>query len=122
MALLNEVQFFSCSPVKLSSVLIRSMFASLLATICSPVSCGSPAWVNTTCLVSLRALVAFAVFAELGSFASVELLAAGGAACPVLPTPNTPVNTPTTPPIAPPNTPPTGPAALLPACAPCWTP
>src|SRR2546423_14894956 len=116
MALLNEVQFFSCSPVKLSSVLIRSMFASLLATICSPVSCGSPAWVNTTCLVSLRALVAFAVFAELGSFASVELLAAGGAGCSVMPTPHTPAHTPTPAAQRPPHTASPGPAPAVPSC------
>src|SRR5665213_4559071 len=94
------------------------MFASLLATICSAVSCGSPcSWVITACLVALVPLLAllFGLSACLVPFAA-------GAACPFFPTPSTPVNTPTTPPIAPPSTPPTGPAALLPACAPCWTP
>src|SRR5260370_12624513 len=69
------------------------------------------------CLAALGRFGRFARLAEPSCFASP---AAG--ACPLFPTPSTPVNTPTTPPIAPPNTPPTGPAALLPAWAPCWPP
>src|ERR1700736_828420 len=63
MALLKPAQFFSCSGVSFNSFLIRSMLASLLATICSAVSCGSPGWGRTACLVTLPALPAFAGFA-----------------------------------------------------------
>ncbi len=87
--------------MRLSSALIRSMFASLLATICSAVSCGSPSWVSTACLAPLPALPAFAVLAEPACFVPPAPFAAG-AACPFFPTPSTPVKTPTTPPIAPP--------------------
>src|SRR5882757_1134237 len=121
MALLNPVQCFSCSGVICSSALIRSMFLSLSATICSAVSGCSSASCTGLPFAPLAVLAALA--ASLGDVPgwapctgprTLLLLLAG--------TPSTPVNTPTTPPIAPPNTPPTGPAALLPALAPCSTP
>src|SRR4030095_6981453 len=60
MALLKAFQCFSCSGVRFSSFLIRSILASLLATICSAVSCGAPAWVSTCgCLAPLPALAVF---------------------------------------------------------------
>src|ERR1700736_584704 len=118
MALEKPDQFFSCSGVRFNSVLTRSILASLLATICSAVSCGAPSWVSTACCcVPLAALLAFAFFPGAACFDP-----GAGAGSFFVGTPSTPVNTPTTPPIAPPSTPPTGPAALLPSLAPSWTP
>ncbi len=54
--------------VSFKSFLIRSMFASLLATICSAVSCGSPVESARPCLVALLPLPAFAVFADPACF------------------------------------------------------
>src|SRR6185437_12804376 len=47
MALLKPDQFFACTGVRFNSALIRSILASLLATICSAVNCGAPCWVST---------------------------------------------------------------------------
>src|ERR1700709_774367 len=63
MALLKAVQCFSCSGVSFSSVLMRSIYASLLATICSAVNWGSAA-----CAAGWAALP-FAVFAPLAGLA-----------------------------------------------------
>src|SRR5579871_2672268 len=125
MALEKLAQYFSCSGVRLSSVLIRSILASLLLTICSAVSCGAPSCVSTW--TGLPPFVAAAVFASTLAFLpclspGAALLLGGALFGPPVTAPTTPPTTPTTPPIAPPSTPPTGPAALLPSCAPCWTP
>src|ERR1700722_4868363 len=108
------------------------MLASLLATICSAVSSGSPC----SCVRTAASLVTFAplaalpvsLAASLGASFAVSLADFGEPGgcfalfAGVCPAPSTPVKTPTTPPIAPPSTPPTGPAALLPSLAPFWTP
>src|SRR2546423_13676089 len=60
MALLKPFQCFSCSGVRLSSFLMRSILASLLVTICSAVSCGAPVCVSTA--------VCFCPFAALADF------------------------------------------------------
>src|SRR2546421_12994659 len=60
MALLKPFQCFSCSGVRLSSFLMRSILASLLVTICSAVSCGAPVCVSTAvCFCPLAALADF---------------------------------------------------------------
>src|SRR3569833_1639126 len=121
---MNPAQNFSCSGVRFSSFLIRSILASLLLTICSAVICGAPGWVRTAgccdcCLAVLVALLPFAGFAAspcleespcledcpaLDASPCLASLAAG--ACPLLllllppvKTPVTPKTTPTTPPI-----------------------
>src|ERR1700761_4915356 len=92
MALEKLDQFFSWSAVRFNSVLIRSISASLLATICSAVSFGAPAWVNTwTGLPSFAAFELSLAVSLAESFAvSLAVLAdfapclSAGAACPPL--------------------------------------